>query len=131
MNGVFYTRYNPPPSPVTVVVGKSLTRQDCKDECDINYILQRVGLGTMSLPPVQPFEVDLTNVPNNYQDMVAAIDDARAQFGRLPSAIRDRFGHDPARLLAFIENAENREEAIKLGLVAKPVEVPAETKSAE
>ena len=37
----FFTRYNPPPSPVVDVGLESMTHQECARDCDINYIMQR------------------------------------------------------------------------------------------
>ena len=52
---------------------------------------------------------------------------AQDEFMELPAQLRARFNNDPALLIDFLEKEENREEAIKLGLVAsKPTSVEAE-----
>jgi len=38
-------------------------------------------------------------------------------FRELPAEIRNRFRNDPEELLRFTENPQNRDEAIKLGLI--------------
>jgi phage internal scaffolding protein len=42
----------------------------------------------------------------------------------LPAQIRSRFDNDPAKLIDFLENEQNHDEAIKLGLVNPPGEMP-------
>jgi phage internal scaffolding protein len=48
---------------------------------------------------------------------------AEDEFMRLPADLRARFENDPAQLIEFLENLENKDEAIKLGLVNPPVEL--------
>jgi hypothetical protein len=43
---------------------------------------------------------------------------------RLPAELRARFENDPAKLIEFIDNSENLDEAINLGLVNKPENLP-------
>jgi len=43
---------------------------------------------------------------------------------RLPADLRARFDNDPAQLIQFLENSDNKDEAIKLGLVNKPEDLP-------
>ena len=44
---------------------------------------------------------------------------AQDEFEALPAQIRARFDNDPAKLIEFLENSENRPEAEELGLVEK------------
>lgn len=41
-------------------------------------------------------------------------------FEQLPAQLRKRFENDPGQMLEFLGDENNREEAIKLGLVANP-----------
>lgn len=52
------------------------------------------------------------------------VENAKIQFDLLPAAVRDKFQNDPAQLFDFVMDAGNRDEAIKLGLIAKPDEKP-------
>ena len=46
-------------------------------------------------------------------------------FMALPAQLRVRFDHDPVKLLEFLENDQNRNEAIQLGLIdGQPVAAP-------
>lgn len=47
---------------------------------------------------------------------------AQQNFMLLPAEIRERFNNDPGRLIAFLEDDRNKNEAIKLGIVNKPPE---------
>lgn len=93
-------------------------RQEFAAECDIQRIISRAKMG---VPPkvVPTFYGDFSDV-GDYQSCIDRLQRAQAEFDSLPSAVRDRFGNNPARLLAFVMDANNREEAIKLGLIAKP-----------
>lgn len=65
----------------------------------------------------------------DFQEAQNLIAGARSMFNELPASMRERFDNQPAQLLAFLEKEENREEAIKLGLLnAKaPVATPLQT----
>lgn len=67
---------------------------------------------------------DFSNLPTDYAELDAYMREAQEQFLTLPSDIRDRFEHDPMKLLRFLGDSNNRVEAISLGLV-KPDVSPA------
>lgn len=113
----FFSRYNPPPSLASPCGGKSMTHQEFAAECDINHILTRVGLGQVELRAPAPVYVDLTDVPTDYAQMMDKVLDAQQRFAQLPSRVRERFANDPARLLHFLSDEKNYDEALKLGLV--------------
>lgn len=52
------------------------------------------------------------------------------EFARLPARIRGQFNNQPALLLEFVNNSDNRMEAVRLGLVV-PTEKEAEILHAE
>lgn len=109
----------------------SLTVQSEADSCEIGYILnQHVrGLPVVgnALPPMWQ---DNTALPD-YLEAQNRVVSARQSFEALPSAIRARFRNDPLEMLRFLSDAENRSEAVRLGLVDdKPTAVTAEKPSA-
>ena len=105
----------------------SLAQQNFKDESDINYIVRQFGLtGELPSQTISPQYGDFTGVLD-YHSAVNAVLAAQDEFMDLPAQIRARFNNDPAYLIDFLGNEENREEAIKLGLVAKPISEPSET----
>jgi len=100
----------------------TLAQQNFKDECDINHIVRQFGLtGELPGKPLSPQYGDFTGVLD-YHSAVNAVLAAQDDFMELPAQLRSRFNNDPAELIDFLELEENREEAIKLGLVAaKPI----------
>ena len=98
----------------------SLTEQSFKDQCDINNIVkqyERTGLMPHQRPN-EPVYGDISDAPTflEAQNIVVA---GKEAFAALPAHVRDRFQNDPARYLAFMDNDENYDEAVKLGLVVK------------
>lgn len=101
-----------------IETGESLTKQSFKDECDINYIMERFQR-TGILPdqnPRQPVYGDFSSVLD-FQTAQAVIAESMIQFQSLPAKIRERFGHDPVRFLDYVNKAENIQEMIDLGII--------------
>lgn len=121
----FFTHFSPPPSPALKCEDASLTRQEFAEESDINNIMKRYAAGmpipSGTRPPV--FD-DFSNVPD-FAQAYEIVQRSTELFQQLPSDIRERFGNDPQLLLAFLQDSRNRDEACKLGLLDKPVAVPA------
>lgn len=119
----FATRFSPPLSPSLEFKTASLTRQEFAAEADINNIMKRYAAG-MPLPcgTRAPMYGDYSEVPD-YQNAFDIVTHAQEGFMSLPSELRKRFGNDPAQLIAFLSDANNRDEAIALGLIDKPAEV--------
>ena len=104
----------------------SMTLQGPAEEADVNWIARHYGLSEKAVPPeaLDPrFYGDMTEVP----DLATALDivrDAQAKFDALPVRLRDRFNQDPGRLWAFVNDPENADEAVRLGLLMRPPEPP-------
>jgi phage internal scaffolding protein len=95
----------------------SLAQQHYKDECDINTILQKFNItGLLPESPLSPRYGDFTGI-SDYHTALNRVIAAQDEFDGLPANIRARFENDPAQLIEFLENSENRQEAEKLGLV--------------
>ena len=109
----------------------SLAQQHFKDECDINNILRQFNItGQLPQNPLEPRYGDFTGVVD-YHSALNSVIAAQSEFDGLPAQIRARFENDPAKLIDFLENTENLDEAISLGLVSKPettqvVDIPTE-----
>lgn len=102
---------------------KTMAKQAFKDECDINTIMskyQNTGL-LEHVQSIQGSYGDFTSV-QDYQLSLNQVIAAQDAFDQLPARIRERFLNDPAHLMSFLSDPENREEAIKLGLVENPPE---------
>lgn len=100
---------------------ESLTEQEHLEETDINYIAEkfmRTGMApqVVNMPTYGEFEGVF-----DFQSAMNLINQAKQEFMSLPAKLRSRFANDPQQLITFIEDPANREEAIKLGLIEKPV----------
>lgn len=102
----------------------SKTMQEFKNDCDINYILQKINAGAditpssvsrFGLAPRKPQFGDFTQF-SDFADIQSRLLQAQANFDALPSDIRARFGYNPAALIAFIEDPANADECVRLGL---------------
>lgn len=117
----FFTRYNPPPSKGLDTGPDTMTHAECARDCDINYIMRRYASdGVLPNGAGIPLDGALQDfVGTDFQDLQNRMIQAREEFESLPSSVRDRFGNDPARLLSYLADAGNREEAERMGLVNK------------
>ena len=86
-----------------------------KDECDINTIVERFGV-TGELPSALSINMAILAV-SDYHSAINAVRAAEESFMALPAKLRARFDHDPNALLQFLQNEQNRDEAIQLGLI--------------
>ena len=101
-----------------------LTQQSAKDECDINLIVERAKRGSdiNHVNSRSPMYGDFTQLPTDLRDCLVQVKKAEEAFMSLDPFVRKRFSNDPAELMDFLKDPKNRQEAIDLGLVAKPVE---------
>lgn len=107
--------------------GKSRTRQEFKDECDINTIVRRFGV-TGQLPTMSriPQNADFSDALD-FREAMNAMVEARESFDVLPSRVRARFHNDPAEFVDFCSAIDsegklvNAAELDKLGLREAPL----------
>jgi len=100
----------------------SLTSQSFADEVNINKIMARVLKGqTILASDGEPFYGDVSNI-GDYKQALETVMEAETLFGQFDASVRERFKNDPGELLSFLSDANNKEEAYKLGLNVKPVE---------
>lgn len=103
----------------------SMTQQQFKDEADINYIVSMYdSSGVMPTfhgdgQPAQPVFGDFASLPDNAQEMYNLVIEAKNNFDNLPLDVRKRFNYDPAAFLAFVDNPENLDELVAMGLATK------------
>jgi phage internal scaffolding protein len=99
----------------------SLTQQHQAQQADINYIIDQFNVtGILPVSPVSPQYGDFSGI-SDYQSALNAVIAMEDEFMTLPANIRAKFENDPEQLIDFLNNAENRDEAIKLGLI-QPIE---------
>lgn len=115
-----------------VCLDASMAQQSSKEECDINTIVRRFGLtGTLPEGLRAPQYGDFTSV-YDFQTALNAVRSASETFMAMPAEVRSRFGNDAQVFLQFVGDAENRDEARRLGLLVPEVaaEPPAEVSPA-
>lgn len=98
---------------------KTLAQQQFRDECDINVLFARY-LESGEMPQIQE-TLSYGNFEGifDFQTAMNAVRDAEGMFTQLPARIKNRFDNDPQRLLEFMSDPKNRDEAEFLGLVNK------------
>lgn len=101
--------------------GESQTQQQFKDECDVNLQMQKyMKTGQFThLSKSRGFYADMTVFPKDYQDALEIVRGADQAFENLPSDLRSRFDNDPQKLIEFLGDSSNRDEAVNLGLLEK------------
>nr|AVQ10167.1 minor capsid protein [Gokushovirinae environmental samples] len=102
----------------TVPVGETRCQRQFKDQCNVNKIIEkfkRTGSVTHVRNAHDGVYMDLTELPS-LQEAQEVIIAATKAFEAVPASIRQRFGHDPQQFINFLEDPNNNEEAIKLGL---------------
>lgn len=99
--------------------GLSLTSQAMTDEVNINKIMARVLKGQPVLTSVgEPFYGDVSEF-GGLQEAIIKVQEADDLFAQYPAELREKFENDPVKFVEFMEDPENLDEAIELGL-AKP-----------
>lgn len=102
------------------------TQQQFKEETDINTIVERFEKSG-EMPPMATFpEQEEFMETFDFQTAQNVIVQARESFMTLPAKARARFDNDPQKFMMFINDQENADEAIKLGLAIKRPEPPKE-----
>lgn len=103
-----------------LVCGVSLAKQEFKEECDINELCRRFGLGYEMPQGLRlPTYGDFSHI-SDYHQAVSAIALARESFDELPAHVRERFSHDPGRFVDFCSDSRNRAELVSMGLIEAP-----------
>lgn len=115
-----YSAISPPPS-YSVEPGVSDTHQSFKDECDINNIVANNAPGDLFMDPtirptLEPRFLDCTT-GTSFQDSLDHVIRIKDAFADLPSELRRRFDNDPSVFVDYLKNADNFDEAVKLGLL--------------
>jgi len=116
------TRFSPHKRESISEWSPSKTKSEFADQCDIRNIVKRFKT-TGQLPQINPNITenfgDATLYPT-YEQATQIVTRANQSFAQLPSHIRSRFENDPNKLMEFMSDKENKDEAIKLGLLKAP-----------
>jgi len=106
----------------------SRTKQEFKDQCDINNIIKSFKLtGQIQHINAKAQQGRFEDLPDelDFQQSQNTIRQASLAFESLPARLRDRFGNDPTAFLAFLADPANKDEATRLGLIKKTETPPA------
>lgn len=99
------------------------TRQDAKDECDVNLIVANHRRGGVSSHVVARV-AEYGFVPaTTFMACMLEVRKAEEVFAQLPAATRDFFSNDPARFVDYASKPDNLAKLVELGLAVKPAEV--------
>jgi phage internal scaffolding protein len=112
--------------------GECVTQQHFKNDVNINSIMEKYRT-TGVLPVCDSSKAvygDFTGI--DYQGARNMIAESLQGFMTLPARLRARFDNDPAKLIAFIQDESNKDEAIALGIMKVIAEnTPKDVKSEE
>lgn len=103
-----------------VNTGPGLTKQEFKDACDINKIIAKYEKTGMieALSNGEPFYGDVSNI-KGYQEAVEKVQEAQELFYKMSPVIREKFDNDPEKMINFLDDKKNYDEALKLGMVVE------------
>lgn len=94
----------------------SMTEQAHADLCDVHLIMKRFER-TQMCDHVSAFSGEYGDYigAEDFHASMNKIAEAESMFETIPSGIRAKFGHDPARFLEWIQDEKNRAEILELG----------------
>jgi len=103
--------------------GKSVTQQQFKKDADINTIADRhfKGAGRFGAQIGNPAAtrkprfMDISSI--EFHSMLNKVVDTQEAFRSLSARTKGRFNNDPYQLLRFVENPDNRAQALEMGLI--------------
>ena len=102
----------------------SITKQNLKDNADINKIIkkyQKTGVLT-NLNQLEAMYGEITS--DDLQDSLEKLNKSHEAFMSIPSEIRKRFNNDAGQFIDFATNPDNLSEMQQLGLAPPPPPEP-------
>lgn len=96
---------------------ESLTQQHFTKDADINVIAERFGLTGIPAFPLDPAAFRDTTADPDLRQILDQNIEARNYFNALPHKLRQRFHYSMGELWDFINDPENADEAVRLGLL--------------
>lgn len=102
--------------------GESMAKQEFRDECDLNYMMQKYqATGMLTVNRSKASYSDLTNA-TSYHDAMNKVNEADMAFKALPAKLRADFDNDPALFLEAIEKDGYEKVLEDAGLIFKAAE---------
>jgi len=124
--------YDPVPRVVFNCTGVPRTKQAMKAECDINNIMRKFEKSGIvdHLSKYDGRYGQFIGAPE-YHEAMNQVAEAAEMFMEIPAKIRKRFNNDPAEFLEFVQNEDNRDELVSMGLARAPTPAPEPEKEQE
>lgn len=103
----------------TFTPGESRTKQSFREESDINVVMARYRQ-TGVLPEMRERVAQYLDVSEaDFLEAQLVVAGASSMFHGLPADVRFRFHNSPSEFLAFMNQPENLEEAIRMGVIER------------
>lgn len=97
--------------------------QSFAESCDINSIMKRYEAGdTDVLERVQGFYFDASDLPDNMPEVLNKLNYAEAEFNKMPSEFKEKYGNDFARFICTFDPSQLSELVASDGLPSVPVD---------
>lgn len=114
----FLKRYDEVPECGLKFEDDSRTEQCFKDECDINNIVRQPNLGINPFSTISNRQAQFGDFSDmkDFHSAMNIVTKAQQEFEQMPSVIRRRFHDNPAEFMDFVNDENNIEEGIKLGI---------------
>ena len=105
---------------------KIRTEQAHKEQQDINNIVHRHGIDLITkVALLKSAEYQFDDMfGNDFQEAMEITTKAQQTFDNLPSAIRKQFDNSPAMFLDYVQNPDNQESLVEMGLANPPTSPP-------
>lgn len=95
-----------------------LVEQNHIQETNINEIIRRHGIDLIrktAMLQSQTFQFDDVT-GNDFQEAMEKVNKAQESFEQMPSELRAKFEYNPAKFLDFVQNPDNINEMVEMGL---------------
>lgn len=106
-----------------------LTEQSHRDSADINKIIKKHGMDMIAKTAVlKSAEYRFDDIEgNDFQEAMMKVAKAQQTFESMPHEIRAEFQNNPGAFMDFVQNPDNKDRMIELGLAtAQPKTQPVE-----
>ncbi len=110
--------------------GEGRTKQSFAEESNINLIMAKYEKTGM-LDHFNEHQGEYADFigASDYHTSMNLIREAGEAFMTIPAGVRAKFANDPAQFLAFVQDAENLDQMVEMGLAKRrPPEPPTEAK---
>lgn len=103
-----------------------ITEQSHKDEVNINNIVKRHGIDVIQKTNLlRSVEFQYDDVSgNDFQEAMQIVAKAQQTFDAMPSQLRKEFDNNPAVFLDFVQNPDNVDKMVDMGLAERVTPPP-------